>query len=110
MKIYFEDGRIRNLSQLAIQPDYVVDAKDGVNANIDALDDILYRDSNATVYTNSIFAFSNVYAWNKELGVPEIYIRARETSQFTRIDELTKRELRESHKLGNMFIAGEFDK
>ena len=109
MKIYFEDGKLRKLNQLPMHIDFTVDAKDGVNANFNILDMLNQREENITIYTNSIFAFSNQYAWNKELKVPEIYIRAGEHMIFTRIDELTDRELREAHNLAKMYVAGKFD-
>ena len=109
MKIYFEDGKLRNLNQLPIHIDFVIDATDGVNDNFKILDELNQREEDITIYTNSIFAFSNQYAWNKELKVPEIYIRIGEHMIFKRIDELTKRELREGHNLAKMYVAGEFD-
>lgn len=109
MKIYFEDGKLRNINQLPIKPDYIVNAEEGVNANIDCLDNLYHINPNSIIYTNSIFAFNNRYVWNKELKVPEIYIRANEHMLFTRIDELTARELREGHNLAKLYVAGEFD-
>lgn len=109
MKIYFEDGKLRNTNQLPIKPDFIVNAEEGVNANINYLDNVYHVNPNGIVYTNSIFAFSNQYAWNEELKVPEIYIRTGEHMLFTRIDELTNRELREGHNLAKMYVAGEFD-
>lgn len=109
MKIYFEDGKLRKLNQLPIHVDYTVDATDGVNANFSILDMLNQKEEDITIYTNSIFAFSNQYAWNKDLKVPEIYIRTGEHMVFTRIDELTGRELREGHNLAKLYVAGEFD-
>lgn len=109
MKIYFEDGNLATSGYLPIDHYIVVNAGSGVNSNINLLDTIKANNPNTTVYTNSIFAFSNVYAWNKELKVPEIYIRAGEHMVFTRIDKLTTRELREGHNLAMMYLAGEFD-
>lgn len=110
MKIYFEDGKLRDLSQLPTDIDFIIDATDGVSANFNFLDAFNTQvKESITIYTNSIFAFSNQYAWNKELKVPEIYIRAGEHMIFTRIDELTERELREGHNLAKMYVAGEFD-
>lgn len=109
MKIYFEDGCLRNLNQLPVNVDFTVDATFGVTENINTLRDFKLRNSkDLIVYTNSIFAFSNQYAWNSELQAPEIYIRAGEDMVFTRIDELTERELREGHNLAKMYVAGEF--
>ena len=110
MKIYFEDGQLVSSGYLPITHYTVVNAASGVTLNIRVLDDIKEFESDATVYTNSIFAFSNEYAWNEELKVPEIYIRAGEHMVFTRIDKLTARELRQGHNLAKMYVSGEFDK
>jgi hypothetical protein len=110
MKIYFEDGELITSKYLPFGPHYTVDATKGVSKNIDELEYFNYFCPNVTVYTNSIFAFSNEYAWNEELKVPEIYIRAGEHMIFTRIDALTTRELRQGHNLAHMYVAGEFEK
>lgn len=110
MKIYFEDGELRSYRQLAFEYDFAIDATKGVSSNISALDGLVHLYPDATIYTNSIFAFSNEYAWNEELKVPEIYIRAGEHMLFTRIDKLTTRELREGHNIAKMWISGEFEK
>lgn len=109
MKIYFEDGELVSSDYLPIDHYIVVNASSGVTSNINTLDNIKEHNPDAVVYTNSIFAFSNVYAWNGELKVPEIYIRAGEHRVFTRIDELTDRGLREGHNLARMYIAGAFE-
>lgn len=108
MKIYFEDGELVTSGYLPIDHYYKVDATKGVSANIIRLDGLREFEPNATVYTNSILAFSNEYAWNEELKVPEIYIRAGEHMLFTRIDKLTERELRRAHNLAKMYVAGAF--
>ena len=64
MKIYFEDGKLVDLKRLPITPDYVVDASDGVSENINLLSNLYNNNCNCIVYTNSIFAFDNHYAWN----------------------------------------------
>ena len=108
MKIYFEDGEL-------VQSGYFtnynrIDAKYGVSANMVRLDVLRQTEPDAIVYTNSIIALSNEYAWNEELQVPEIYIRAGEHMIFTRIDKLTTRQLREGHNIAKMWISGEFEK
>lgn len=110
MKIYFEDGELVTSGYLPFDRYIVVHAASGVSRNIAVLDDINESEPNAIVYTNSIFAFSNEYAWNEELKVPEIYIRAGEHMVFTRIDKCTARELRQGHNLAHMYVAGEFEK
>ena len=109
MKIYFEDGQLVSKLQRPHDTQIIIDATYGPTENIKLLDFINDTKYNAVIYTNSIFAFSNEYAWNKELKVPEVYIRAGEHMIFTRIDKLTTRELREGHNLAKMYIAGEFD-
>lgn len=105
MKIYFEDGKLRHHTFDCI----VIDASDGPSKNISDLNSIMKSNPYATIYTNSIFAFSNDYAWNQKLKVPEVYIRYGEYLKFTRIDELTNKELRKAHNIGHMYIAGAFN-
>lgn len=107
MKIYFEDGLL-NIINPPADTEYVVDSVYGVTNNIDLLDGLKELNEPLIIYTNSIFAFDNKYAWNEELKVPEVYIRAGEDRVFTRIDKLTNRELREGHNLAKMYINGEF--
>lgn len=108
MKVYFEDGRLINTVLLPEEPDFVVDAADGVNNNIDTLNRISRMHSNAIVYTNSLLAFNNRNVWNNELKAPEVYVRISGTT-FERIDKLTQQELKESHNLAKMYVAGEFE-
>ena len=110
MKIYFEDGELKHINRIPVEVDFKIDASEGVTSNINAFDLINVHQHEATVYTNSIFALHNMYAWNEELKAPEIYIRAGEHMVFTRIDKLTNRELRQGHNLAKMYVAGEFDK
>ena len=113
MKIYFEDGKLRTLNQVPVQLDYTIDATNGMSANINILDELKQRETEdgegLVIYTNSIFAFSNRYAWNEKLKVPEIYIRAGQHMIFKRIDGLTPRELRVGHNLAKMYVSGEFE-
>lgn len=109
MKIYFEDGELRHYTQIIFEPDLVIQANLGVSQNIDMLDWYIKHKPDIIVYTNSILALNNKYAWNKELKLPEIYIRAGKHMVFTRIDKLTNRELKQGHNLAKMYIAGEFD-
>lgn len=108
MKIYFEDGMLGKSGYLPFVYHYAIDAKYGVSSNMAQLDTLRECEPDATIYTNSIIAFSNEYAWNEELKVPEIYIRAGEHMLFTRIDQLTERELRKAHNLAKMYLAGSF--
>ena len=108
MKIYFEDGELVTSGYLPIKDYYAIDASKGYSHNEERLDRIREKDYNATVYTNQITALSNEYCWNEELKVPELYIRAGEHMVFTRIDELTEKELRFAHNLMKMYINGAF--
>ena len=109
MKIYFEDGPLVSSGYVPMDSYIIIEAASGVSENIKVLDRIKETEPYATIYTNSIFAFSNDYAWNEELKVPEVYIRAGEHMIFTRIDKLTTKELRRIHNLAKMYIAGTFD-
>ena len=109
MKIYFEDDQLISTIRLPVSPNYVIDAKMGYTNCEQMLEDIKDNQPSAVVYTNHFGAFSNKWAWNEELKVPEIYIRAGEHMIFTRIDALTERELRFAHNLEKMYIAGSFE-
>lgn len=111
MKIYFEDcSRVHfiPLFKECRRTTFIVDAKDGVSNNIERLETLLQNNRDLTIHTNSLLAFSNRYAWNKNLGVPEIYIRVGKTREFVRIDKLTNRQLKWGHNLAKMYLAGEF--
>ena len=108
MKIYFEDGELRHYTQISFEVDLAVQANLGVTQNLSMLDCFVKHNPDATVYTNSILALSNKYCWNKDLQVPELYIRAGARMEFTRVDKLTTRELRKGHNLMKLYINGEF--
>lgn len=107
MKIYFEDGPL--LPDLGLfTPDFTIDASCGVTQTLLALNWVAKTQPDSSVCTNSILALDNKFAWNNELQVPEVYIRAGEYMVFTRIDRLTTRQLTESHNLAKLYLAGEF--
>lgn len=107
MRIYFEDGQLHRPNGREFKYSYLVDAGHGYSKNRMLLDHIKQTDNNASVYTNSVIALDNYYAWNNEIKVPEIYI-ANKDGVFTRIDELTVKCLREAHNIMKMYIAGAF--
>ena len=109
MKIYFEDGQLVSTPYLPFNDYYALDATDGPTHNRNMLDTIKECCPDRVIYTNSLIALSNEYAWNEELEVPEIYIRAGEYMCFARIDTLTERELRYAHNICKMYLAGSFD-
>lgn len=108
MKIYFEDGTLRSHSKLPIKPDYIVDATLGVTTCLNILENINETDNDCIVYTNSIIALNNEYAWNNDKQVSEIYIRTMEDSEFKRIDTLTKKCIRKEHNIAKLYIAKHF--
>ena len=109
MKIYFEDGELKNvLSELQYKIDMILDAQYGFSFCETTLFELKQSNYNAVVYTNMITALRNEYAWNNELNVPEIYIRNKD-GVFTRIDKLTYKALREAHNIMKMYIAGTFN-
>ena len=117
MRIYFEDGELKEYNELAMWDNegfiqiilpihYIVDAKYGYTNNVKKFIDIEDENNKAVVYTNSLLALNNRLAWNENLKVPEIYLRIG--SAFKRIDKLTNRELKQGHNIMKMYIAGEF--
>ena len=113
MKIYFEDGKLDNIALVKFETgckfDFTVDAANGYSFCEDRFEISAHFHPNCAIYTNSLVALSNKYVWNEELGVPELYLRHKDTLQFTRVDALTTRELRQGHNLMKMYMAGEFD-
>lgn len=107
MKIYFEDGELFRPNSIDFTYHYIVDARYGYTKNISLLNHIKDFDSDGIVYTNSIIALNNHYAWNNEMNVPDIYIIKED--EFIRIDKLTNKALRKAHNIMKMYIAGAFN-
>lgn len=111
MRIYFEDGELVSLAELSeklnADIDFIVDAKYGITHCDCALLTYSKTQPDVAIYTNSIMAFSNEYAWNKNLKRPEICIRNK-VGEFVNIANCTTRELKEGHNLAKMYISGEF--
>lgn len=101
MKVYFEDSCLRT-PKLEEDFYYIVDAANGVSSNIAFLDELLERQKDCVVYTNSLIVFSSRYARNAE-----IYIRSKD-GEFMNITHMTSRYLREGINLARLYIAGEF--
>ena len=109
MKVYFEDGNLLSTTVLSCDPDIIIDAGMGVSKCIAALDAALLMNSDCVVYTNAIVALNNKYVWDEKENIPQLYIRNGEYQLFTNITECTNRQLRESHNLMKMYLAGEFN-
>lgn len=107
MKIYFEDGELTEPNSRNFRYRYLIDAGYGFTKNNSLLNLIKEIDDKSAIYTNSLLALNNDYAWNDELGVPEIYIR-NSNGNFTRIDKLTHKALRKAHCIMKMYITGAF--
>lgn len=113
MMIYFEDGELTCIEDLPYYENiYIkVDAAKGFSHCKNILDTFKENEERLKfpiiVYTNSLLALNNDYAWNDEYNVPEIYIRDKRRD-FTRIDKLTQKALRKAHNIGKMYIAGAF--
>lgn len=114
MKIYFEDGELDCIEDL---PNYEiiyikVDAAKGFSHCKNILDKFKENEQifnfPIAVYTNSLLALNNDYAWDDKFDVPEIYIRRNNSGNFIRIDKLTKKALRKAHNIMKMYIAGAF--
>ena len=108
MRIYFEDGPLLKPISLNFKYDFSIDAKNGYSFCESRLETAQHFHPDCTIYTNSLIALHNRYAWNEELGVPEIYMRDGEHQIFHRIDKLTQRELRQGHNIMKMYMANEF--
>ena len=110
MKIYFEDGQLLPKDMLPFKCNHTIDAGEGYSYCEDALEWLRYNDPCSVVYTNSIIALCNKYAWNIDYGVFEIYMRCGKDKAFHMIDKLTQRELREGHNIMKMYMANKFRK
>ena len=108
MKIYFEDGTLRNPNNLPIKPDYIIDATLGVTTCLNILENINETDNNCIVYTNSIIALNNEYAWDDNNKIPDIFIRKVEQTEFKHIDTLTEKCIRKEHNIAKLYIAKHF--
>lgn len=109
MKVYFEDGVLTGTTHLKLGCRYAINASVGYSNNEQVFDRILKDEPDVSVYTNSLvpLLYSDIYCWNKDLGVFELYIRKND--EFIRVDELTNRQLRFGHNLLRLWRAGEFE-
>lgn len=115
MKVYFQDGVLDRdwyyrISEAPRHNIHLIDAVNGVTDNL--IDLKCFQNIDGDVYTNSPLAIDNKYVWNKELGVPELYVRvagqSKDAYEWARVDKLTKRELKECHNLLELYLADEF--
>ena len=107
MKIYFEDGELLRPNSIDFRYHYMIDARYGYTHNAHFLRVLRSSNDYLSVYTNSLVALDNRWAWNEELGVPEIYLV--KDGEFVRIDKLTDKELRTGHNIMKMYMAGVFN-
>lgn len=107
MKIYFEDGILRSHHLQEKEVNWRIYADYGYSHCIKQLDMLLETVPDSIVYTNFLPALSGKYAWNKEEGQHDIYLRNAD-GEFVRIQNLTNRELREGHDIMKMYMNGEF--
>lgn len=109
MKIYFEDGALKQDQQSAgVEYLYSIDAANGYKFCRSMLEYTKYCYPDCTIYTNSIIALSNNYCWNSAENVPELYLRDAKTKKFVRVDKLTDKEIRKPHNLMHMYINSAF--
>ena len=105
MKIYFEDGSLKQDKQSAgVDYLYSIDAANGYKFCSSMLEYAKYCYPNCIIYTNSIIALNNKYCWNDIENVPELYLRDIKTKKFVRVDNLTDKEIRKAHNLMCMYI------
>lgn len=105
MKILFEDGELDENFGSIFCENCVIDARYGFSNNDRLLEMALFY-GREEIYTNSLISLDNAYAWNEELGVPEIFLRRN--GDWVRIDKLTNRKLRRGHNILKMYFSGEF--
>ena len=86
----------------------VVDGKDGFKRCERFVNRLNEFNSNISIITNVPYFVSAKYGWNEKHKQFDIYIECK-SGQFENIHKLTKRELKQSHNLCSLYIAGEFD-
>lgn len=113
MKIYFQDGKLIDGDVFDCTDLWKLDAAYGPSFCRRNLDFISKHYSDDTVYTNSLIALNNDYAWNDELGAPEVFLKTHNLDtdeyEWARIDRLTDKNLRKAHNLMRMYLAGSFE-
>lgn len=112
MKIYFEDGQLKDFTLEVPNRAHRIDAACGYSANRRILDKLAkFEETHPTsiiVYTNSLIALSNQYCWNDELKIPDLYLRESINEGFVRVTMLTDKEIHKAHNLMQMYINGAF--
>ena len=106
MRVYFEDGFLTTPIDIG-SPYHRVDAAYGPSACF--RDFYWYREHEpeATIYTNFINGLSFDFSWDTVNNKCTAYIRNSQGA-WTNIQELTDKELRFTHNIPKMYLAGEF--
>lgn len=110
MVVYFENGSITNESVYSETGEELIKVDAGMGYSHCHKKLRYIKDnypSDTKVYTNSLDAFSNFFAWDDEKKIPMIYVR-NENGVWTLIGELTNRELRYGLVLEKLYVNGEF--
>ena len=86
----------------------VVDGRNGFKRCEKFVNQLNEFNSNICIITNVPYFMSAKYGWNLKHKQFDIYIECN-SGEYKNIHELTDRELKQSHNLCNLYIAGEFD-
>ena len=86
-----------------------ISAADGPSNVTKWIDNMYKRMPKCTLFTNSIIALSNTYAWNDITNSCDIWFWKPSMNMWVNIQDTTDKEIRKPHNIMKMYLSGAFD-
>ena len=109
MIIYFEDGDLSKVlvdgfSNMGV---YTINSHIGVSEILKRLSEIEKKNNKSIVYTNSILALNNEYAWDSNYSFCNIYLRSP-IGEFKNISMFTREKITKESDIAKLYLEGYF--
>lgn len=108
MKVYFEDGKLREGGVKEVNANASLSADYGISACYEWLNAMNEMHPDYIIYTNCIFALESPYNWDQDEEYHQVYLRRN--NNWILIKDLTERELRFAHNIPKLYVANAFER